>query len=62
MDSRSAEDFTSAVVVAPRGLGRNFLRGEDRQGHNPVAILSDDLWRRDFGGKSEVIGRSITLD
>ena len=42
-------------------LGRNFSADEDAPGH-PVAILSYSLWQRQFGGTSDIIGRSITLD
>ncbi len=42
-------------------LGRTFLSDEDEPGHR-VAILSHTLWQRQFGGDSEIVGKSITLD
>jgi predicted permease len=42
-------------------LGRNFSAAEDAPGH-PVAILSYSSWQRHFGGVSNIIGQSITLD
>src|SRR5690348_3101780 len=42
-------------------LGRNFTSDEDAPGH-PVAIVSYSLWQRHFGGASDIVGRSITLD
>jgi putative ABC transport system permease protein len=42
-------------------LGRDFTKEEDTYGGAPVAILSDGLWRRRFGGDPQVIGRAITL-
>ena len=42
-------------------LGRTFLPGED-QAPDRVAVLSHDLWRRQFGLDSAVIGRTILLD
>jgi putative ABC transport system permease protein len=43
-------------------LGRVFLPDEDRPGSPPVAILSDALWKRRFGGDPSVIGKGLTLD
>lgn len=47
--------------VQPR-LGRNFLEEEDQPGHQRVVILSDSLWRRRFGAKPEIVGRTVLLD
>jgi putative ABC transport system permease protein len=41
--------------------GRAFTREED-QGQQPVAVLSDKLWRRVFGGDTAAIGRAVILD
>ena len=43
-------------------LGRGFQRQEDLKGHDHVAILSRQLWLRQFAGDPRVIGRPITLD
>src|SRR6202046_1289583 len=43
-------------------LGRTFLPEEDRAGGAPVALLSYGLWRRGFGGFSEVVGGIINVD
>jgi putative ABC transport system permease protein len=43
-------------------LGRRFVAADDVPGAGGVAILSDSLWRRKFGGAAEAIGRSIQLD
>src|SRR5882762_1229358 len=42
-------------------FGRMFLPKEDEPG-NHVVILSNDLWRRQFGGDRGIIGRNVTLD
>jgi predicted permease len=55
----SADLFTT-LGVAP-ALGRVFTSAEDTAGGAPAVILSDDLWRRRFGGDPQVIGRAITL-
>jgi putative ABC transport system permease protein len=43
-------------------LGRDFLPDEDRLGGPNVAILSEGLWKRDFGADGQVTGRFILLD
>ena len=53
--------FFPLLGVSPR-IGRNFSREEDRAGGTPVAILSYTLWQRRFGGASDVLGKSLTLD
>src|SRR5262245_3611946 len=47
--------------VAP-AVGRGFTADDDRAGAERVAILSDALWRRRFGGASDAVGRTLTLD
>ncbi|HEX8252489.1 MAG TPA: ABC transporter permease [Thermoanaerobaculia bacterium] len=41
--------------------GRVFSRNDDRVGASPVALISETLWQRRFGGDA-VAGRDITLD
>jgi putative ABC transport system permease protein len=53
--------FFPLLGVAPH-LGRVFEAGEDRPGPDRVVILSHGLWRRQFGGDTSVVGRSILLD
>lgn len=43
-------------------LGRTFLPDEDEPGHTPVAVISDSLWRTQFGAAPSIIGRSILID
>jgi putative ABC transport system permease protein len=42
--------------------GRLFADDEDDPGTEPVAILSHGLWQRRFGGRADVIGRSMPID
>jgi predicted permease len=42
-------------------VGRAFRRDEERPG-NGVAIISDGLWKRRFGGEANVLGRVINVD
>jgi predicted permease len=44
-------------------LGRAFGTEEDRApGSSPVALISDGLWRRRFGGDPKVIGKTLRAD
>ena len=43
-------------------LGRIFLPEEDRPGKPPVALLTYGLWKRQFGGDPQIVGRSLTLN
>lgn len=47
--------------IAPE-LGRAFTPQEDPYDAAHVVILSDGLWRSEFGAQRDVIGRSISLD
>jgi putative ABC transport system permease protein len=47
--------------VQPK-LGRNFTEAEDQPGGPRVAILSNGLWQRRFGGDPAMVGREILLD
>ena len=54
-------DFFAVLGVQP-ALGRSFLPDEDRVGANPVALLSHGLWQRRFGGDTNILGKTITVD
>ena len=41
-------------------LGRSFRNEEDRTGAVPVAMISEALWKRRFGGDPSIIGSSPT--
>jgi predicted permease len=49
--------LTSATPV----LGRIFTEAEGELGADKEAILSYGLWQREFGGATDVVGRSIRL-
>jgi putative ABC transport system permease protein len=50
------------VLRVQPALGRGFLPEEDRPGAEPVALLSDGLWRRRFGADPKIVGRILQLD
>ena len=48
-------NFFSVLGSAPL-IGRTFVAGEDRAGHNHVAVLSYGLWQRRLGGTRDALG------
>ena len=55
-----SSDTFDLLGVSPE-LGRTFQPGEDEPNHH-VVIISDRLWKQQFGGDPGIIGRTITLD
>ncbi|MGC0777373.1 MAG: ABC transporter permease, partial [Candidatus Acidiferrum sp.] len=43
-------------------VGRLFTEQEDQLGGAPVALISEGLWKRKFGGSADVVGKSANLD
>ncbi|HUG09707.1 MAG TPA: ABC transporter permease, partial [Opitutaceae bacterium] len=54
-------DFFRALGVSPV-LGRDFLPEEDRAGVDKAVIISDALWKSDFGGEPSVIGKAVRVN
>lgn len=52
--------FFEAVGVAPL-LGRSILEGDLSPNAAPVAVLSYNLWKSQFGGDDEVLGTMIRV-
>lgn len=61
LGARVSTGYFSVVGMEP-ALGRSFLAEEDQPGKNQVVILGHSLWQRRFGGRAEVINKSITLN
>jgi putative ABC transport system permease protein len=59
--ARVTSDFFGVFGVGPQ-LGRVFRPEEDRAGGEHVVVLSDRLWRSQFGGAPGVLGRTLRLD
>jgi predicted permease len=53
--------FFDTLAVAPL-LGRGFRAGEDRPGEELPIVLSESLWRREFGASGNVLGRQVRVD
>ena len=49
------------VFGAPVILGRTYTAEEDRPGAGHVAVISNGLWQRRFGGDPGVIGKTVEL-
>ena len=54
-------NFFGLLGVAPE-RGRLFVAGDAQPGHDNIVVLSHNLWQRRFGGNSEVVGSTITVD
>lgn len=54
-------DFFRTIGVKP-ALGRDFVPDDDRPGVNKNIILSDAIWKRDFGGDPNVIGQAVHVN
>ena len=57
----ASANLFAALGVAP-AEGRAFAAEEDRANAGRVVVISDGLWRRQFGGDASVLGRSVALD
>jgi predicted permease len=52
--------FTMLGVRLP--VGRSFVPDEDTgEGAHPVVVLSDQLWRRTFGGRADIVDQTLRL-
>ncbi len=58
---RVTAEFLAAYQVAPL-LGRDFRPGDEAADANPVVIIGHALWLQQFAGRSDVVGRQISLD
>jgi putative ABC transport system permease protein len=55
-------EYFAALRTAPE-IGRTFTAAEDgAPGDAPVALLSDRLWRRRYGGDPSLLGRTIRIN
>jgi macrolide transport system ATP-binding/permease protein len=58
--ARVSDGFFRTLGVAPV-LGRDFHAGEDLPGQPDTVILSYAAWHARFGGRRDVIGKTVTL-
>jgi predicted permease len=55
----SGDCFT--VLGAKPFLGR-LLTPDDERDRTPIAVITYDFWRREFGGSNDVIGKSVGIE
>jgi putative ABC transport system permease protein len=60
--NRVTGGYFGTLGVQPQ-LGRFFAPGEDRDGAGgaPVVVISHDLWQREYGGRSNALGRTLDI-
>jgi len=58
----SATPGIFAVLETEPQVGRAFTAAESQPGHDSVAVLTNDLWREQFGSDPKIVGKSILLD
>src|SRR5262245_40109234 len=58
---RVSANFFEALGARPV-IGQTFTAEQDQEGAAPVAIISNRLWQREFGGNTDVVGRSLMLN
>jgi putative ABC transport system permease protein len=54
-------EFFDAIGVSAE-IGHFFARPNETPGHDRVAVISDELWRRRFGADRSIVGRTIDLN
>lgn len=62
VDVMSATPGIFAVVGVQPSLGRAFNENEGQKGHERVAVLTDSLWREQFGADPGIVGRTVKLN
>jgi putative ABC transport system permease protein len=53
--------FFECLGIRPL-LGRDFLLSDEQEATPQVAILGYGLWKRNFGGDRNIVGRTVRLD
>ena len=53
-------NFLTALGTQP-AIGRGFSEADERPGAAGVAVISHELWQRQFNGDPEVLGRTLML-
>jgi putative ABC transport system permease protein len=55
------EDLFKIIGVSPI-MGRDFTADDNKPGAEKVAILSHEIWKRDFNGDSNIVGQSVRIN
>ncbi|HMA23895.1 MAG TPA: ABC transporter permease, partial [Gemmatimonadaceae bacterium] len=54
-------DNVFSILGAHAEVGRLLSPGDDRPGNEHLVVISDDLWRQQFGGRADIVGRVVTM-
>src|SRR5947208_2137591 len=55
------EDLFKIIGVSPV-IGRDFTAADNKPGAEKVAILGDEIWRRDFNADPNIVGQGIRIN
>ncbi|PYM00504.1 MAG: hypothetical protein DMF19_09320 [Verrucomicrobia bacterium] len=55
------EDLFKIIGVSPI-MGRDFTADDNKPGAEKVAILSHEIWKRDFNGDPNIVGQSVRVN
>lgn len=58
---RVTTNLFSLLGTQPQ-LGRDFQAGEDHPGNDRILIISQRVWQNRFGGRPDVIGRTVRVN
>src|SRR3982751_2625542 len=50
------------IIGASPVLGRDFTAEDNKPGSPKVAILGDEIWRRDFNADPGIVGQAVTIN
>ena len=56
-----SSNFFHMLGAYPK-FGRVFTENEDQPGASPVAVISEGMWRKDFGEKTDILGQIMHFD
>jgi putative ABC transport system permease protein len=51
-----------AILGVQPVLGRAYTSNEDTEGHDQVIVISHEYWQTRLGGRSDVVGTTITVN
>src|SRR3954462_2369246 len=55
------DELFKIINVSPV-LGRDFTAEDNKPGSPKVAILGDEIWRRDFNADPHIVGQAVTIN
>ena len=61
LSTMASANFFGCLGIHPL-LGRDFVLADEQANLPQVAILGYGVWRRDFGGDPNIVGRTIRMD